>query len=82
MVGNLPDLVNQGFPLDISNEDRELILSYQPAQADWDDDKFSNFLEKLRIRNPEPQCKFCSENPTISKIFSTTKKIKIVKKPV
>lgn len=79
VMGILPDLIAQKFPLAITDADRQLILSYEPAQPDWSDEKLSQFIKGLRNKDAIVQCKFCPENKTGTKIFATTKKIKIIK---
>lgn len=80
VMGILPDMFEQNFPLDVSQEDKELILSYQPAMPTWDDERLQNFIDGLHNRDPIPQCKFCPEKRITTKIHSTSKKIKIVKR--
>lgn len=79
VMGILPDMLAQGFPFDISEQDKQLILSYEPADADWSDQKLDEFVKGLQNRDPIPQCKFCPETKSNIKIFSSTKKIKIHK---
>lgn len=57
-VGLFPDFDAQ-LNLDISNEDRKLINSYEPLSPwDWDT-RGEEFLQ--HINDPLPQCKFCPE---------------------
>lgn len=79
VMGILPDMLNQGFPIDISESDKNLILSYKPALPSWNFDELSNFVYGLENQDPIPQCKFCPEEVTVNKIYATTKKIKFHK---
>lgn len=80
VMGILPDMLKQNFPFDISAEDKELILSYQPALPSWDSQQLETFFEGLKQRKAIPQCKFCPEHKEIHKIHADTKKIKIQKR--
>jgi hypothetical protein len=78
VVGVLPELDRQ-FYLDISEQDRELIKSYQPATADMPWSDLQQFIGNLD--QPIAQCKFCPEHYEIKQIFAEHgKKIKLVKK--
>lgn len=68
-VAQFPDLLEQ-FELDISEEDKELMLSYEPLTADADRSKKLEFLRN--INNPIPQCKFCPERYEGDQIFAGT----------
>ena len=61
-------------PLDISDEDRELLNSYQPLTLDNFNDYHEDFLAK--INDPIPQCKFCANHNTRIKIFPIHKGLK------
>jgi organic radical activating enzyme len=78
-VGILPRFLEQ-FHLDISQEDLSLLKSYEPAQADWSEEKIKSFVRELREERSIPQCKFCPESVSPIEIFSGTKKIKLQKK--
>jgi len=80
VMGILPDMFDQKFPFDISEEDKKLILSYEPALPTWDDTKLNKFTKSLATRDTIPQCKFCPENPVRTKIYSTHHKIKVVRR--
>jgi organic radical activating enzyme len=79
VMGILPDMFEQNFPFDISHQDKELILSYEPALPIWDDLKLNKFFDGLMKRDPIPQCKFCPEKKLITKIYADNKKIKVQK---
>ena len=78
VMGILPDMFKQNFPFNISPEDKELILSYQPALPSWDFQQLETFFEGLSTRKAIPQCKFCPEYKESNKIHADTKKIKII----
>lgn len=80
VMGILPDMFAQNFPLDVSQEDKDLILSYQPALPTWDDDELEKFVNGLHNQTAIPQCKFCPEKRKATKIHATTKKIKVIKR--
>ena len=75
----LPELIKQNFPLDITNEDKKLILDYQPASNDWEETKLKKFYLSCINKEAIPQCKFCPVYRTQEKIYATHKKIKIKK---
>jgi hypothetical protein len=79
VVGILPDF-DQQFYLDISENDRELINSYRPAETSWPDQQLKNFIIGLRLGDPIPQCKFCPESYESIKFDAGVKKIKFAKK--
>jgi len=64
-VGILPEFLNQ-FPVEISDEDRKLLNSYQPAQADWTTEDLEQFVTGLRNVDVIDQCKFCPDSETIT----------------
>lgn len=80
VMGILPDMFTQKFPFDISNKDKELILSYQPALPSWNFQELETFFDGLEQRRAIPQCKFCPEHKERNKIHAETKKIKIQKR--
>jgi organic radical activating enzyme len=77
---NLPMMLDQGFPIEVSEEDERLIRSYEPAEYTWDREKIDNFVDSLFPHSPIPQCKFCPEQQTFQKIHATNKKYKLIKK--
>lgn len=79
VLSNLPELINQKFPLQISDQDRELILSYQPADPTWDEYKLEEFVKELDQGKSIPQCKICPDTRTPIKIYAGNKKPKVVK---
>ena len=78
-MANLPTMIDQKFPFDISQEDKNLIYSYQPATVDWGYEQFEKFLDDLNNQVAIPQCKFCPESRSKTKLFATNKKIKVIK---
>lgn len=78
-VGLFPDLIHQ-FPVNINDDDRNLIGSYRPASPYWDDATLEVFLQGLRNADAIPQCKFCPESTVeCHDILSSNKKIPIKK---
>jgi len=76
-TGLLPDFIDQ-FQVDISDCDRELIKSYQPAKADWPYEKLESFLNNQKNADAIDQCKFCPEKlETGMPLNASNKKIKI-----
>lgn len=77
-VGLLPEFIKQ-FPVDINNQERELINAYQPAVPSWSSNELQKFVQDLNTNQPIAQCTFCPEK-LIPKVFSASaKKIKIKK---
>lgn len=70
-MGLLPEFDTQ-LGLNISDADRELLLSYAPLTVDDLDDRAESFFATLD--DPLPQCKFCPVNHTIEIIKPVTKK--------
>ena len=68
-VAQFPDLLEQ-FELDVSDEDRELMLAYEPLTVDADRETKKEFINNLN--NPIPQCKFCPEQYKGDEIFAGT----------
>lgn len=77
-VGILPEFVRQ-FKVDISDNDRQLLDSYQAAEPDWDHEKLEHFMDNLINEQVIPQCKFCPSIMNTQKFEAGTKKIKLVK---
>lgn len=77
-VGILPEFIKQ-FYIELSDGDRELINSYQPAELSWSTEQLDNFIQGLVSETPIAQCKFCPEQLIPRKFNSSTKKIKLVK---
>ena len=63
---------DQQHQLDISDQDRELINSYQPLTVDQFDQRGQQFMAD--IDNPIPQCKFCPTKFSMTKLFAVSKK--------
>ena len=76
-VGLFPEF-DQQYQLDISDQDRELINSYQPLSADQFEQRGKEFLD--HINDVIPQCKFCPTATQFAgkKIFAVSKKINSV----
>ena len=70
-VALLPDL-DQQITLNISQEDRQLLHSYQPLTLENFDQYHKEFFSNLD--NPIPQCKFCPSYGGGGKIFPIEKK--------
>jgi len=66
----LPEFDTQ-YQLDISDEDRKILHSYQPLSVD----NFSEYHEEFfaNLDNPIAQCKFCSVNTSKAKIYPIRK---------
>lgn len=62
---------DQQFGLDLSPEDRELMLSYRPLTVDEFETRGEQFFAELS--NPIPQCKFCCSDPVYDKIWPIRK---------
>jgi organic radical activating enzyme len=77
-VALLPEFMQQ-FDVRISDEDTELLNSYQPMTVDRPLEEIKAFLDNLPYEIP--QCKLCPANLEYQQIQSSTKKIKLVKKP-
>jgi hypothetical protein len=74
----LPKFDSQ-FAMTLTESDRQLINSYQPADSGQDWATLKAFVTNLD--QAIPQCKFCPENYNIKQIFAEHgKKIKIVRK--
>jgi len=63
---------DQQFNFDISDQDRELLNSYQPLQVDEFSDRGAKFLSE--IDQVIPQCKFCPSKHSNIKIHAVSKK--------
>lgn len=78
-TGLLPEFIDQ-FQVNISNQDRELVNSYQPAMANWSNEKLLSFLNNQKNAEPIAQCKFCPEKlETGMPLQASNKKIKFTK---
>jgi organic radical activating enzyme len=63
-VGILPEFVQQ-FPVDMTDQEQQLLNSYQPAQADWSQQDLEQFVQGLKNADPIDQCRFCPDAVTI-----------------
>jgi hypothetical protein len=70
VIDLLPELDKQ-IRLDITDEDRELLKSYQPLTVDNFEEYQSSFFDTLD--NVTPQCKFCPEIYQYQQISATSK---------
>ena len=69
-VALMPEF-DQQHALDISHEDRQLLHEYQPLTIDDIEHKGENFFFNLDM--PIPQCKFCSVDANVEKIYAIRK---------
>lgn len=69
-VALFPEFDEQ-FGLDLTPEDRELMLSYKPLTVDEFETRGAEFFAELD--NPIPQCKFCCGHPETEKIWPIRK---------
>ena len=74
----LPEFDKQ-FTINMSDADRELLHSYKPATNDMTDEQLQQWV--LDSQRPIPQCKFCTDDYSLSEIFAEPKKVFFVKKP-
>jgi organic radical activating enzyme len=77
-VGILPEFIKQ-FTVELPESDRDLLLSYQPAEVTWNTEKLESFLANQKNADSIPQCKFCPETLEYSSFEAGTKKVKITK---
>ena len=68
------------FEIDLSDEDRELMLSYRELLHNDDETLFDQFIKK--IRDPIPQCKFCPESLEFRQITAGPGKNKFGKRKI
>lgn len=73
----LPEFVQQ-FRVEITEQERKLIHSYQAAEATWEDSRLDDFLGHLRRGTAIPQCQFCPQKYETVRFDSTNKKIKLI----
>lgn len=66
------------FYLDISDQDREILNSYMPADINGDKSNLDQWFDHRH--NVIPNCKFCTEDYTLHKITAEKKKIFFPKK--
>jgi organic radical activating enzyme len=77
-TGILPEFIKQ-FPVKLTDNQRSLINSYKPAEAEWTDNELSLFIDNLKTAKSIDQCSLCPETFTPQEFTAGTKKIKIVK---
>lgn len=75
----IPDMLAQGFPIDISQQEYDLIHSYTPAEATWSQSQLEHFVHGLQTQQAIPQCRFCPEQPNPKQIWAGPKKPKVNK---
>lgn len=75
----LPEVLEQ-FPLQVSDQDRDLIGAYVPAEISWEISQIGSFVDDLKQIRAIPQCKFCPTDMIPTKFEAGTKKIKWTKK--
>lgn len=75
-VALLPKFMQQ-YHVEISSDDRDLLLSYQPLESTATREEIIEFVNKLA--SPIPQCKLCPENLEMININPTTKKLAVNK---
>lgn len=69
---------DQQFNIELTDDERNLLHSYNPCSSSASITEIQEFLENLK--NPLPQCTFCSEELVMTEIHSSTKKIIFQKK--
>jgi len=72
----LPEFIKQ-FKVEVSDEDMDIINSYQPASPDWPIDRLQTFLDGLGKGSHIPQCKFCPQSFNSKRLSNVTVKPKI-----
>jgi len=79
-AGILPEFIKQ-FEINITESDRTLINSYEPAQHTWEYDRLEKFLNNQKNADPIAQCKFCPSKLTTEPLplRAGYKKIKLAK---
>jgi len=74
----LPEFIKQ-FPVTMTDQQRDLINSYQAAEWSWSDAQLSSFLNNLKQGHSVEQCSLCPENPHAENFAAGHKKIPIKK---
>ena len=74
----LPEFVKQ-FPVSMTDQQRDLINSYQAAEWSWSDDRLTSFLNNLRQGHSIEQCRLCPEQFAAEQFAAGHKKIAIKK---
>ena len=75
-VAVLPDFIEQ-FNVNISKEDKKLLLDYKPLGPDSTLEEAKEFSK--RIKKTIPQCKLCPSDLKTTQIEATTQKKKVIK---
>jgi hypothetical protein len=78
-VGILPEFVRQ-FPVEITDQEQELLNSYRPAHADWSTQELEQFVQGLKNVDVIDQCRFCPDQTSVrdaGPINAYQKKIRI-----
>ena len=75
-VALLPKFLKQ-YQVDIGEQDKDLLMSYQPLESTASDGEIQKFLSE--IRNPIPQCKLCPDKLERSWFTAGTDKLKVKK---
>ena len=76
----LPEFVKQ-FPVLMTEQQKDLINSYQSAECTWSDEQLTSFLVNLQQGHGIEQCRLCPENPMAETFAAGHKKIPIKKLP-
>jgi organic radical activating enzyme len=74
-MGILPDFIKQ-FKVNLTDNQKNLLDSYEPAEHDWDEIKMSAFIKNL-LGEHIPQCSLCPQSPQRTQIIAGIKKPKI-----
>ena len=74
----LPEFIKQ-FPVAMTDQQRDLITSYQAAEWSWSDEQLTSFLTNLKQGHSIEQCRLCPENPSAESFAAGHKKIPIKK---
>jgi organic radical activating enzyme len=77
-VALLPEFAQQ-FDVDMTEQQQELLLQYQPLTVDQDCGSMEKFLQE-HVRNPIPQCSLCPSKLETVHLEASTNKPKIKKK--
>lgn len=75
-VGLLPDFVEQfSNNVELTENQKHLIYSYEPASPGWTKDKLDPFIENIILKRPIPQCSLCPQNKDNKPISAFGKKL-------
>jgi organic radical activating enzyme len=78
-VGLLPEFSKQ-YQVDMTTQQKDLLMQYKPLTVDTDHDNMVQFLE--RMKDWIPQCQLCPSKLETVLLTSSTKKPKIKKKVI